>query len=65
MIIQDLKLSSKSIEAKVRGKDRQIAYLRQRDTTKEDSISNLSDQVMRMTIRMQEQEIRIQQLLKK
>ena len=60
-----LEASGRSIEANLQEKDKEIAFLRERDTSKEDSISNLSDQVMQMTIRMQEQERMIQQLLKK
>jgi hypothetical protein len=32
----------------------EIAYLRQRDTTKEDAISELSDQLMRLTREVQQ-----------
>lgn len=60
-----LEATGKSIEAKLAEKDREIAHLKERDTTEEDAISNLSDQVMNMTSRMQEQEKLIQQLLKK
>lgn len=58
-----LENAGKSIESKLEQKDREIAFLRERDTTKEDSISNLSDQVMEMAARMQQQEKMIQELL--
>ena len=60
-----LEATGRSVEARLTEKEREIAYLRQKDSTKEDSISNLSDQVMQMTIRMQQQEKMIQELLKK
>lgn len=49
-----LENTGKSIEAKLEEKDREIAYLHERDTTKEDSISQLSDQLMKLTRDMQE-----------
>ena len=55
-----LEATGRSVEARLTEKEREIAYLRQKDSTKEDSISNLSDQVMQMTIRMQQQEKMIQ-----
>jgi integrase len=59
-----LETTGKNIEARLAEKEREIAYLRERDTSKEDSISNLSDEVMKMTARMQEQDRLIQELLK-
>lgn len=59
-----LEAAGRSIETRLEDKEKEIAYLKERDTSKEDSISNLSDQVMQMTIRMQQQEKLIQQLLK-
>lgn len=62
---EQLEKTGRNINAKLLEKDRQIAYLRDRDTTKEDAISNLSDQLMKVNIRMQEQDKLIQELLKK
>ncbi len=59
-----LELTGKNIEARLAKKEKEIAFLRDRDTTKEDSISNISDQVIQMTTRIQQQEKLIQQLLK-
>jgi integrase len=60
-----LENTGKDIESKLEQKNREIAYLRERDTSKEDSISNLSDQVMEMAARMLQQDKIIEQLLKK
>jgi integrase len=49
-----LESTGKSIEAKLEEKDREIAFLHERDRTKEDSISELSDQLIKLTRDMQE-----------
>ena len=51
---EQLETTGKNIEAKLEEKDREIAYLRQRDTTKEDAISQLSDQLLKLTKEVQE-----------
>lgn len=51
---EQVELTGKNIEAKLEEKDREIAYLRQKDTTKEDAISQLSDQLMKLTKEVQE-----------
>ena len=50
---EQVELTGKNIEAKLEEKDREIAYLRQKDTTKEDAISQLSDQLMKLTKEVQ------------
>lgn len=60
---EQLEATGKNIEAKLAEKDREIAHLKDRDTTKEDSINELSDQVMKQEARLQQQEKIMQQLL--
>ncbi len=56
-----LELSGKSVESRLSEKEREIAYLRERDTTNADAISNLSDQVMKMMTKIQQLELKNQQ----
>lgn len=49
-----LENTGKNIESKLEEKDREIAYLRDRDSIKEDTISNLSDKLVALTTRLQE-----------
>ncbi|MGB5090931.1 MAG: tyrosine-type recombinase/integrase [Nitrososphaeraceae archaeon] len=44
-----LEATGKNVEAKLEEKDREIAYLRDRDTDKEDTIKYLSDTVLKLT----------------
>ena len=45
----DLEASGKSVEAKLDVKDREIAYLREKDAVKEDTIAGLIDMVSDLT----------------
>ena len=49
-----LESTGKNIEAKLEEKDRELAYLRERDSIKEDTINNLSDKLVALTSRLKE-----------
>jgi hypothetical protein len=53
-----LEATGKNIEAKILEKEREIDLLRQRDKMKDDAIGQLSDQLMALTVRLQEIERR-------
>ena len=49
-----LESTGKNIESKLEEKDRELAYLRERDSIKEDTINNLSDKLVALTSRLKE-----------
>ena len=49
-----LESTGKNIEAKLEEKDRELAYLRERDSIKEDTINNLCDKLVALTSRLKE-----------
>jgi hypothetical protein len=49
-----LEATGKSIEAKLSEKEKEIQLLHQRDSTNTDAIANLSDQVMKLMVEVQE-----------
>ena len=49
-----LELTGKNIEAKLTEKEREIQLLRQRESVNTDAIQNLSDQLIRITAKVQE-----------
>ena len=51
-----LENTGKTIESKLEEKDKEIAYLRERDTIKEDTINTLSDKLVAITSRLKELE---------
>jgi hypothetical protein len=56
-----LEARGKNIEAKLSEKEQEIQLLRQRDSMNTEAISNLSDQLLTITTRLQELEKRQQQ----
>jgi hypothetical protein len=50
----DLEASGKSVEAKLDVKDREIAFLREKDAVKEDIMAGLSDKVLDLTRKVDE-----------
>jgi hypothetical protein len=49
-----LESTGKNIEAKLSEKEKEIQLLRQRDSVNTDAIANLSDQLMKLMIEVQE-----------
>jgi hypothetical protein len=49
-----LESTGKNIEAKLTEKEKEIQFLRQRDSVNTDAIANLSDQVMKLMAEVQE-----------
>jgi integrase len=47
-----LEATGKNVEAKLEQKDREIAYLRERDTVKEDIMAGLSDKILDLTLKV-------------
>lgn len=60
-----LENTGKDIESKLEQKDKEIAFLREKDTRHSGSITDLSDQIMKMSVRVEQQDRMIQELLAK
>jgi len=49
-----IEATGKNIEAKISEKEKEIRLLRQRDSVNTDAIANLSDQVMKLMVEVQQ-----------